>query len=563
MFTTSSRVALGSIFLLGLAQSPACPDEHARPPKFADRFKGEPDRPRTGERIAFLASFEQARAEAKSAGRRILVYFTGPGCPWCRVLEARTFRDAKVVELSKKFICVKLITDRDTRLADEFHIDTIPRSLLLLADGTVLDQRVGYWPATAYAAWLEAGLIRSSSGDIKTGAPPPPAVGFPEAEANLNLWFVDNDRVTATWREPGAFRHPVLLQFLGLLGFKPRIEHLSRADFPTRWKHAEALHRSPDLLAATNWAGMIRELDGAGRYRAVVSERLTFKTESASCQDFDHRFLWLVRGSAHESNARKAIGAILGPGSELELPGPPLPIESGHDEAVETARRAVVAYLSGDPSRLKSIASARSSQLAECTRPGPWYSGTKVVADAVELRGNDAIAVAVVEARFENDRLVGADPVVVVLVREHGRWKALVVSRSVATLKENVPRLCGLLACAGPSSSGPPEPRLRMPRDGQVVNEDRPDLVWDIPGERGALLAHVCEQRCGPTHEEGTSWPEAQLAVFPAEPRSGKVNVFSGVIGKGISWCVWTVGRDGRVAVSPTAHFTVEFPRAR
>jgi hypothetical protein len=41
------------------------------------------------------------------------------------------------------------------------------------------------------------------------------------------------------------------------------------------------------------------------------------------------------------------------------------------------------------------------------------------------------------------------------------------------------------------------------------------------------------------------------------------VNVFSGVVGKGMSWCVWTVGHDGRVAVSPTAHFTIEFPRVK
>ena len=43
----------------------------------------------------------------------------------------------------------------------------------------------------------------------------------------------------------------------------------------------------------------------------------------------------------------------------------------------------------------------------------------------MELRGNDVLAVAdIVETSFENGRELGADPVVVVLVREDKHWKA-------------------------------------------------------------------------------------------------------------------------------------------
>src|SRR3954468_22975019 len=102
-----------------------------------------------------------------------------------------------------------------------------------------------------------------------------------------------------------------------------------------------------------------------------------------------------------------------------------------------------------------------------------------------------------------------------------------------------------------------------MPLDGQVVNEERPELRWEIPAGDDSLLAHVCEQRYGPSDEPDTSWPEVRLTVFPAEPRRGSVNVFAGILGGGMSWGVWTIGRDGRVAVSPTAHFTVESPQAQ
>ena len=77
---------------------------------------------------------------------------TSPGrdAAWCRVLEARTFTDAEVVALSRKYVCVELHTDRDGALADQLHIDSIPRSIVLLPDGSTVDERVGYIPATEY-----------------------------------------------------------------------------------------------------------------------------------------------------------------------------------------------------------------------------------------------------------------------------------------------------------------------------------------------------------------------------------------------------------------------------
>jgi len=69
-----------------------------------DRFADEPDRPKAEAPIHFLDSFDEARAEAERSHRRILAYFTGGYCGWCRVMEKRTLTDAEVVELSKGFV---------------------------------------------------------------------------------------------------------------------------------------------------------------------------------------------------------------------------------------------------------------------------------------------------------------------------------------------------------------------------------------------------------------------------------------------------------------------------
>jgi hypothetical protein len=559
----TAALVLSGVPCSGRADEPSKKPEEA--PRFIDRFKAEPARPKAKEPIQFLDSYEQARAEAKATQRRILVYFTGPGCAWCRVLETRTFTDAEVVDLSQKYVCVELRTDRDTKLADEFQIDSIPRSIVLMADGSTLDQRVGYLAATDYAAWLGTGLTRAPKPGERSAERrlPPPVIGPAEAEAGLTIWFVDNERVAAGWGELDAFRHPMLLGLLSVWGFNARVEHLSRADFPGRWQQAEALRRLPDLIAATNWAGLVRDLEKENRLRAVASERLTFMPENASCQDFLHRFLWLVRGSAHESNTRRAIGAILSPGPGLELPGPSLASGAGRDEAEDSARRAVAAFVSGDPAGLKTVASRRSSQLAECVRPGKLLKEMRVKAGAVDLRGNEWLAVGTVEATFENDRFLGADPVMVVLVREDGHWKAFDVSRDAVNIKNVVPRLCKFLATSRATNSQPAEPRLLVPLDGQSVSETLRDLRWMVPAGGEPLLAQVCEVRSGNLDEPGASWPDVRLYVFPPEPREGMFNVFTGIMGSNMSWGVWTIGQSGRVAVSPLAHFKVQPPRVK
>ena len=73
----------------------------------------------------------------------------------------------------------------------------------------------------------------------------------------------------------------------------------------------------------------------------------------------------------------------------------------------------------------------------------------KAQAGAVELRGNERLAVALVESTFEGDRFLGGDPIAVVLVREDGHWKVLIICRDVVTVRDAVPALCDIMARYG------------------------------------------------------------------------------------------------------------------
>jgi hypothetical protein len=333
---------------------------------------------------------------------------------------------------------------------------------------------------------------------------------------------------------------------------------MAQTDFPARWKEAEELHRLPDLLAATHLSGAVLGLDQEGKLRPVVSERLGVPTRNASCPDFAARFLWIVRSSEHPANGGKAIERLLRPGGpEISLPGPPLGDKAGRLEAEQTARRVVTAFLSGDPAGIKLVASRRSSQLAECTRPGPLIKGTKAHAREVSLRGNNLLAVAIVETSFESDRVVGADPVVVVLVREDRHWKVLCVCRGITTLTDAVPAICKSILQSEPLKYAPPEPRLLGRRDGQILDRDFPFLTWTVPVEGGPVLAQIFEHHFGDSAAPEESWPQARLEAFPGEPRGGKANPFTGVIGSRMSWTVWTIGQGGQIALAPAVHFEV------
>jgi len=75
------------------------------------------------------------------------------------MFEARTLNDAEVVDLSRKYVCLKLNIGRDGAAAEMLHLKATPQSIVLLPDGSPVDERGGYVPATEYASWLAAALV--------------------------------------------------------------------------------------------------------------------------------------------------------------------------------------------------------------------------------------------------------------------------------------------------------------------------------------------------------------------------------------------------------------------
>ena len=530
------------------------------PREVDDRFANEPKRPKSASTIQFSKSWDEASAEAKRSGRRLLAYFTSDHCGWCRVMEKRTLTDAEVVELSKSCVCVEvnINEDRNSRLTDVHRIDSIPRTIIFTPDGEVIERQIGYIPAAEYAAWLKHVGNTATAAVEKSSRPTAPApVGFPEADADVIIWFVDATESVTRWDDGDWTGHAHLRRLLGSAGLRPRIEHIARDEFTERWDRAKATGHGPDLITADNWAGLVRDLETKGLLIHVQSERLSWMTEVASCDDFARRWRFLVADSAKKASARKALDELHRPGPETSLPGPVLPGSEGRDEAVAVARRAAVAFVSGDLDGITEVASVSSPQLSLCIAPEDFRSGWAADAGAVEVRGNASIAFAKVEIRYHGEKMIGADPFLVVLRRESAKWRAFAVTSDVISMKE-LPSLCCLSLRPEPTGPPPPTPRLSSPVDGGTIGgKEFKSFQWEIPGESEPLAAQICQVLLN--SQAGRSWPDTRFKIYTGDPRVRSLSSYgeslTGLSSAQMYWCVWSIGNDGQIAVSEVRRY--------
>ncbi len=363
-------------------------------------------------------------------------------------------------------------------------------------------------------SFLTASALQAR-GDGPVVAPAP--VGARAELADVTIWSVDDQRSVARWKDGDWTGHVLLLRLFRAAGLRPRVEHMTREDFPDRWEDAVDQHHVPELITGDRLVGLVADLHAKGRLILVRSERLNWMTEVASCADFRGRWLFLVAGSPHEAEGRKALEELLKPGAEVPLPGPELPRTAMPVEAVAVARRAVIAYVSGDPERLKRLASPSSPQLTRCTRPPEIRRGWDVDVGPVEVRGNEAIAFARVQMRFHSKTRIGADPVLVVLRREESHWKAFSVGDDIFCIRA-LPELCRLeLRPREGAPAAPSTPRLLHPDDSGRLWEAGRSFAWEIPDGGEPLAAQVGEVLLD---ERGSSWPMSRIKVYSGEPRN-------------------------------------------
>jgi len=78
---------------------------------------------------------------ASPAGEPYVLYFTGDGCTVCKTHQEPALARLGTVRIDK----IDAVADR--KLADRFHVYTLPTTVVMSAEGSALNVNYGYAPA--------------------------------------------------------------------------------------------------------------------------------------------------------------------------------------------------------------------------------------------------------------------------------------------------------------------------------------------------------------------------------------------------------------------------------
>jgi thiol-disulfide isomerase/thioredoxin len=128
--------------------------------------------------IAWLTSYDDARAVAKQQGKPLLLDFSAEWCGWCKKLDSEVYTDARVAKTLGGFVCAKIDIDADPRVAMAYQVQSIPRIFVVNTYNEIVLDYAGFSPADELLPRLnearDKGATKTGGNKAPEIAPPPP-----------------------------------------------------------------------------------------------------------------------------------------------------------------------------------------------------------------------------------------------------------------------------------------------------------------------------------------------------------------------------------------------------
>jgi thioredoxin 1 len=185
----------------------------------------------TYEKLSIDAAVKKAAAEKKL----VFIDFYADWCTPCKMMDASTFKDPKVVEwLTQHTVALKIDADKNQTLGSQFHIDSFPTFVFLKPDGTEMDRLLGYMTTEQFLEGAN-GVLTGKDAIVRAREalqknPSDPGLHLNLASAYLSkqryaealaefLWCLDQNGETTP--ESANARIPVIMQVLMLIQVYP------------------------------------------------------------------------------------------------------------------------------------------------------------------------------------------------------------------------------------------------------------------------------------------------------------------------------------------------------
>ena len=109
--------------------------------------------------ITWTESLSGALATAKKTGKPIFVDFSATWCGPCKEMKRITFKDAKVITESKKWIMVHIDGDKQEKVAARYKIEAYPTLIIMSPKGKVISRVEGAPDTTDFLKWMKSKYV--------------------------------------------------------------------------------------------------------------------------------------------------------------------------------------------------------------------------------------------------------------------------------------------------------------------------------------------------------------------------------------------------------------------
>jgi hypothetical protein len=146
------------------------------------------------------AAFAQAQREHKL----VLLDLQAVWCHWCHVMDAKTYRDPRVIRLLEdRFVTVKVDQDARPDLASRYEDFGWPATVVYAPDGTEIVKKAGYIEPDAMVRLLIALMADPSPVDYHDKAADAPTAGIVLSDERravlVHQWFAGYDNRDGGW----------------------------------------------------------------------------------------------------------------------------------------------------------------------------------------------------------------------------------------------------------------------------------------------------------------------------------------------------------------------------